>query len=145
MRNPSSATGCGSYAPIEAMEAIWQFALKNLPLLVVPACGFVLALLVLRVKKRYVNEGILFRRSPRQRDDSAAKSTEEDEMKPERTFDLTIALRTFDQLSLEDGGLGYAYWNEVGQLLKRATGMQAQIDALSKELEQCRARLSKAD
>lgn len=127
------------------MEAIWQFALRNPALLVVPACGFVLALLVLRVKKRYVNEGILFRRSPRHRDDSTAKLTDEDEMKLDRAFDLTIALRMFDQLSLEDGGLRYAYWNEVGQLLKRATGMQAQIDALSTELEQCRARLSKAD
>jgi hypothetical protein len=47
------------------MEAIWQVALENLPLLVVPACGFVLALVVLRVKERYLKEGILFRRSRR--------------------------------------------------------------------------------
>ncbi|MFT4506305.1 hypothetical protein [Caballeronia sp. 15711] len=127
------------------MEAIWQFALRNPALLVVPACGFVLTLLVLHVKKRYVNEGILFRRPPRQRDDSAAISTHEDEMKLDRALDLTIALRTFDQLSLENDGLRYSYWNEVGQLLKRATAMQAQIDELSKDLEQCRARLSKAN
>jgi hypothetical protein len=143
VRNLSSASV--SYAFTEAMEAIWQFALRNTALLVVPACGFVLTLLVLRVKKRYVNEGILFRRSTRQRDDSAAKSTHEDEMKLDRALDLTIALRTFDQLSLENEGLRYTYWNEVGQLLKRATAMQAQIDELSKDLEQCRARLSKAD
>ncbi|MGF6635522.1 hypothetical protein [Paraburkholderia sp. MM6662-R1] len=127
------------------MDAIWQFALRNQALLVVPACGFVLALLVLRVKKRYVNEGILFRRSPRQRDDSAAKSTEEDEMKPDRAFDLEIALRKLHELGLADGDLGYAYWYEVGQLLKRAAGMQAQIDALSKELEQLRATQQKMD
>lgn len=62
-----------------------------------------------------------------------------------RAFDLAIALRTFDRLGLDDGGLRYAYWNDVGQVLKRAAGIQAQIDAFSKELEQCRARLSTAD
>jgi hypothetical protein len=145
VKNPLSCTGCDRFTRIETMEAIWQLALRNPALLVVPACAFVLALVLLRVKKRYVNEGILFRRSPRQRDDGAVKSAEEDEMKPERTFDLTIALRTFDQLGLENGGSRYNYWNDMGQLLKRAAGMQAQIDALSKELEQCRARLSKAN
>ncbi|RKF36741.1 hypothetical protein BCY88_35245 [Paraburkholderia fungorum] len=54
-------------------------------------------------------------------------------------IDLDIALRKFHELGLEDGDLGYAYWYEVGQLLKRAAGMQAQIDALSKELEKLRA------
>ena len=66
-------------------------------------------------------------------------------MNPDSPIDLEIALRKFHELALEDGDLGYAYWYEVGQLLKRAAGMQAQIDALSKELEQCRSRLSKAD
>ncbi|WP_267886343.1 hypothetical protein [Paraburkholderia xenovorans] len=33
------------------MEAIWQFALKFPALLVVPACGFVLSLVMLRIKK----------------------------------------------------------------------------------------------
>lgn len=60
-------------------------------------------------------------------------------------IDLEIALQKFHELGLDDGDLGYAYWYEVGQLLKRAAGMQAQINALNKELEQCRARLSKAD
>ncbi|REE23241.1 hypothetical protein B0G71_6485 [Paraburkholderia sp. BL27I4N3] len=61
------------------------------------------------------------------------------------SIDLAIALRKFHELGLEDGDLGYAYWYEVGQLLKRAAGMQAKIDSLSKDLEQCRARLGKAD
>ncbi|RQU48026.1 hypothetical protein DF147_09730 [Burkholderia cenocepacia] len=60
-------------------------------------------------------------------------------------IDLDIALRKFHELGLEDGDLGYAYWYEVGQLLKRAAGMQVRIDELSKELEHCRARLNKAD
>lgn len=42
---------------------------------------------------------------------------------------------------MADGDLGYAYWYQIGQLLKRAAGMQAEIDALSKELERCRAQL----
>ncbi|MFM0629358.1 hypothetical protein [Paraburkholderia xenovorans] len=46
------------------MEAIWDFALNNPVLLVVPAIGFVLSLVVLRIKTRYVNEGVLFRRKP---------------------------------------------------------------------------------
>jgi len=66
-------------------------------------------------------------------------------MSASNSIDLEIALRKCHEMGLEDGDLGYAYWYEVGQLLKRAAGMQAQIDALSKELEQCRARLGKAD
>lgn len=54
-------------------------------------------------------------------------------------IDLEIALRKFLELGLADGDLGYAYWYKVGQLLKRAAGMQAQIDALREELEQLRA------
>jgi hypothetical protein len=60
-------------------------------------------------------------------------------MNPDNHIDLEIALRKFHELGLEDGDLGYAYWYQVGQLLKRAAGMQAQIDALSKELERLRA------
>lgn len=66
-------------------------------------------------------------------------------MSPDNHIDLEIALRKFHELGLEDGDLGYAYWYEVGQLLKRAAGMQARIDELSKELEQCRAARRKAD
>jgi hypothetical protein len=58
-------------------------------------------------------------------------------------IDLEIALRKFHELGLADGDLGYAYWYKVGQLLKRAAGMQAQIDALSEELEQLRATRQK--
>ncbi|MFM0002104.1 hypothetical protein PQR57_13885 [Paraburkholderia dipogonis] len=121
------------------MEAIWQLALENLPLLVVPACGFVLALVVLRVKERYLKEGILFRRSRRQREDSATKSAEQDEPQLDKAFDIALALRTFEELGLEEGGSGYAYWREVGHLLKRAADMQAEIELLNNELERCRA------
>lgn len=55
-------------------------------------------------------------------------------------IDLEIALRKIHELALADGDLGYAYWYQVGQLLRRAEGMQAEIDSLSKELELCRAR-----
>lgn len=57
------------------------------------------------------------------------------------SIDLEIALRKIHELAMADGDLGYAYWHQIGQLLKRAAGMQAEIDALSKELERCRARL----
>ena len=66
-----------------------------------------------------------------------------EEMNPDNHIDLEIALRKFHELGLEDGDLGYAYWYEVGQLLKRAAGMQARIDALSKDLEQLRAMPTK--
>lgn len=56
------------------------------------------------------------------------------------SIDLEIALRKMHELGLADGDLGYAYWYQVSQLLKRAAGMQAEIDALRKELELCRAR-----
>jgi thymidylate synthase len=64
----------------------------------------------------------------------------EDEMPSENQIDLAIALRKIHELSLLDGDLGYAYWYEVGQLLRRAGAMQAQIGLLSKELERCHAR-----
>ncbi|RQQ29893.1 hypothetical protein DF120_30565 [Burkholderia stagnalis] len=57
------------------------------------------------------------------------------------SIDLEIALRKIHELAMADGDLGYAYWYQIGQLLKRAAGMQAEIDALSKELERCRAQL----
>ncbi|TCK96947.1 hypothetical protein [Paraburkholderia sp. BL9I2N2] len=121
------------------MKELLTFALNNPALLVVPAVGFVLSLFVVRIKRRYVNEGILFRRKPAtERDHDASKSAEK-EMNSDNHIDLEIALRKLHELGLEDGDLGYAYWHAVGQLLKRAAGMQAQIDALSKELEQLRA------
>lgn len=61
-------------------------------------------------------------------------------MSQENGIDLEIALQKIHELALADGDLGYAYWYQVGQLLRRAAGMQAEIDALSKELELCRAR-----
>jgi hypothetical protein len=125
------------------MKAIWEFALKNPALLAVTACGFVLTWIVLRIKNRYINEGVLFRRLPAQDENHCA--SKEEEMNLDTHIDLEIALRKFNELGLEDGDLGYAYWHEVGQLLKQAAGMQSQIHELSKELEQCRERLGKAD
>lgn len=62
-------------------------------------------------------------------------------MSQENGIDLKIALQKIHELSLADGDLGYEYWYQIGKLLKRAAGMQAEIDALSRELERCRARL----
>ncbi|AUT67033.1 hypothetical protein C2L64_00760 [Paraburkholderia hospita] len=60
-----------------------------------------------------------------------------------KRIDLAIALRKIHELALADGDLGYAYWYAVGQLLQRAADTQAEVDFLSKELERCRARLTK--
>lgn len=106
----------------------------TLTLPVVPVVGFALSLV-----------GVLFRRLPTaERANRPSKSAEE-EMNSDSRIDLETALRKFHELGLEGGDLGYAYWYEVGQLLKRAAGMQARIDELSKELEQCRAARRKAD
>jgi hypothetical protein len=95
---------------------------------------------MLRIKKRYVNDGALFKCSPVLPDDRRASTNiEGGEMAAENNIDLDIALRKIHGLALADGDLGYAYWYRVGQLLQRAAGMQAKIDSLSLELEQCRA------
>ncbi|CAM2162025.1 conserved hypothetical protein [Burkholderia latens] len=65
-------------------------------------------------------------------------------MSPEK-IDLEIALRKIHELALEDGDLGYEYWYQVGKLLRRAYDMQAEIDALREELEQCRATRRRKD
>ena len=64
-------------------------------------------------------------------------------MPSESQIDLDVALRKIHELALSDGDLGYAYWHQVGQLLRRAAEMQAEIDVLSQELELCRASLAK--
>jgi len=61
-------------------------------------------------------------------------------MASENQIDLGIALRKLHELALAEGDLGYEYWYGVSQLLKRAASMQAEIDALSRELEICRAK-----
>ncbi|MFM0338002.1 hypothetical protein [Paraburkholderia fungorum] len=121
------------------MNELLTFALNNPALLVVPAVGFVLSLVMLHIKKRYVNEGILFRRKPATERDHCASKSGEEEMNAGNDIDLEIALRTFHQLGLEGGDLGYEYWHAVGQLLRRAAGMQEEIETLNGELEQCRA------
>ncbi|MCK8652699.1 hypothetical protein PQH03_15120 [Ralstonia insidiosa] len=67
------------------------------------------------------------------------------QMASEHSIDLAVALRKIHELASNDGDLGYAYWHEVGRLLRRAADMQREIDALSKELELCRARLAKTN
>ncbi|QOZ83020.1 MULTISPECIES: hypothetical protein [Chromobacterium] len=64
-------------------------------------------------------------------------------MSSEHEIDLDIALRKLHELALADGDIGYAYWHQVSQLLKRSAAMQSEIDALSKELEICRAKVEK--
>lgn len=56
-------------------------------------------------------------------------------------IDLDIALRKIHELAMADGDLGYAYWYQVGELLKRAADMQAEIDSLSRELGKYRTKL----
>lgn len=63
----------------------------------------------------------------------------------ENQIDLKVALQKIHELALADGDLGYAYWYSVGQLLRRASKMQSEIDALAQELAECRAQLGKAD
>lgn len=123
------------------MKEILRLVLENPPLLLVPAAGVVLTLVILRIKKRYVNEGVLFKRSPvSPYDNQPSHAGEENHMPAESQIDLEVVLRKIDELASSD-----AYWYEVGRLLQRAAGMQAEIDALSKDLEQCRAMLRKAD
>jgi len=64
-------------------------------------------------------------------------------MSSKNNLDLEIALRKIHELSATDGDLGFAYWHEVGRLLRRAGDMQAEIDSLTKELERCRAMLAR--
>ena len=115
------------------------FALSNRAFLAVPAVAFVLSLVILRIKRRYVKDGVLFRRLPTTERDHRPSNSAGVEMNSNGNIDLDIAIRKLHELGLEDGDLGYAYWYEVGQLLRFAAGMQAQIAELSKELEQMRA------
>lgn len=64
-------------------------------------------------------------------------------MTSETQIDLELALRKCHELALADGDLGAEYWTSISRLLKQAAGMQARIDALSRELDRCRAKLKK--
>lgn len=66
-------------------------------------------------------------------------------MNSENQIDLDIALRKIHELAMAEGDLGYAYWYQVGQLLRRAAEMQSEIDMLADELKECRVQLAKAD
>lgn len=61
-------------------------------------------------------------------------------MPSKNEIDLSVALHKFHEVAVSDCDRGHEYWHRVGQLLRRANEMQAQIDSLSKELEVCRAR-----
>jgi hypothetical protein len=129
---------------VKLIEQIWTFALRNPALLVIAAISLVLSLLVVRIKTRYVNEGVLFCWSSSARSESERMNTVElEDMPTDNALDLTIALEKIHELAVAEGEPGYEYWYMVGKLLKRANGMQAEIDALSKELERCRTMLPK--
>lgn len=64
-------------------------------------------------------------------------------MTSENQIDLDIALRKLHALGLEDGDLGYEYWHQIAQLLRRAASMESEIEALSLELKKCRAERGK--
>ncbi|MET2527158.1 hypothetical protein ABXT28_02740 [Ralstonia sp. SM1878_UCD538_TZ35] len=64
-------------------------------------------------------------------------------MPSENQIDLEVALRKLHALALEDGDLGYEYWHRIAQLLKQAASMESEIEALSQELEKCRAKRGK--
>lgn len=61
-------------------------------------------------------------------------------MTSENRIDLNIALRKLHELAVADGDLGYEYWHQIAQLLRRAASMEAEIETLTQELEKCRAR-----
>ncbi|BCQ24730.1 hypothetical protein NK8_29060 [Caballeronia sp. NK8] len=121
------------------MKEILDTVLPNLPLLYVPAVGFLFSLLLLRIKRRYVKEGSFLRRSPVSSSERQLSLPRGRDVTSENQIDLDIALRKIHELALADGDLGYAYWYQVGQLLRRADGMQTEIDSLREELEKCRA------
>jgi hypothetical protein len=64
-------------------------------------------------------------------------------MRSDDQIDLVIALRKIHELAVAGGDLGQAYWSEVGQLLQRAATMQEQRKALGRELEWCRAQITR--
>jgi hypothetical protein len=68
----------------------------------------------------------------------------EEHMVQANSFDLEIALQKLHELSMEDGDLGFEYWHHVGQLLRRAAGMQAEIESLTGELKRCRELLARS-
>lgn len=47
------------------MTTFLAFALTQPALVVVPLIGFVASLVIIRMKRRYIKEGTIFRRSPR--------------------------------------------------------------------------------
>ena len=55
-------------------------------------------------------------------------------------IELGIAIRKIHEWSMTEGDIGREYWYGVRKLLELAADMQEEIDALSKELEMCRAQ-----
>ncbi|MEY4756992.1 MAG: hypothetical protein RJA34_1890 [Pseudomonadota bacterium] len=56
-------------------------------------------------------------------------------------LDLSLALRTLRELSLNEGDLGYAYWTKVHDLLRAAPTMQQRIRDLEHRCA-CAERMS---
>jgi hypothetical protein len=128
------------------MKEIVTFALRNPAVLLVPAVALVLALVLLRIKKRYLNQGKFFRSLRALSRNHRTSSTDEGNKTPSGAhLDLTLALSKVHELGQADGGSGYAYWYHVGQLLRCAADMQAELDSLRSELERCRAMPDKPD
>jgi hypothetical protein len=128
------------------MKEIVTFALRNPAVLLVPAVALVLALVLLRIKKRYLNQSTFFRSSRALSRNHRTSTTDEGNKTPSGAhLDLTLALSKIHELALADGGSRYAYWYQIGQLLRRAVDMQAELDSLGMELERCRAKPDKPD
>lgn len=122
------------------MRDILNFALRNPALLVVPAIGFVLSLILFRIKSRYLRHGVLFRQPPvSQHDYQSSLNGAKIDLPVDSQIDLEVALLKFQEFASADERQDYAYWRQVGQLLQRAADMQIEIEALNTELERCRA------
>ncbi|WP_244139973.1 hypothetical protein [Caballeronia sp. BCC1704] len=130
---------------MKIIASMWQFALDNPALLVLPACALVITLVLLRLKKRYIEDGFIFgRRATPPPHEPLSTDVLPSQVLGENQVDLEVALRTIHNLAATEDDSGYEYWYEVGRLLKRAATMQAEIDSLRRELLECRARLSKS-
>lgn len=57
------------------MPSLLEFALKNPGLIFTPSMGGLVAVLVVRVKSRYLNEGVFFRRSSAPWEDAASTTS----------------------------------------------------------------------
>ncbi|MGF6568653.1 excisionase family DNA binding protein [Paraburkholderia sp. GAS333] len=81
------------------MKELLDYALNHPALLVLPAIGFALSLLILRIKRRYVQEGILFRRKPTtERDDRTSKGTNATVPTPSETDAMALTRERMEEM-----------------------------------------------